>query len=189
MYRTSIKQIIRWGTYDDEIRCSLCRRSPTSVRCAPSPSQPPGTYAAICTSITAPGLSSATFVTGDSASKPTWKTTFCFIPVSLSPGFSEHEPALSQRGASSIYFRFLMLVNFLLMSEMVSVSEEIGHSQHTSYWIPRSCLIPPLFIVGDKPHECILCGKKFALQCNLKTHMKTHEGISFQMEEFTILLP
>ena len=96
---------------------------------------------------------------------------------------------LSQRGASSIYFRFLMLVNFLLMSEMVSVSEEIGHSQHTSYWIPRSCLIPPLFIVGDKPHECILCGKKFALQCNLKTHMKTHEGISFQMEEFTILLP
>lgn len=28
---------------------------------------------------------------------------------------------------------------------------------------------------GDKPHECEVCGKKFALQCNLRTHMKTHD--------------
>ena len=33
-----------------------------------------------------------------------------------------------------------------------------------------------IFIVGDKPHECLVCGKKFALQCNLRTHMKTHES-------------
>lgn len=29
---------------------------------------------------------------------------------------------------------------------------------------------------GDKPHACELCNKKFALACNLRAHMKTHEG-------------
>ena len=28
---------------------------------------------------------------------------------------------------------------------------------------------------GDKPHHCDLCGKKFALACNLRAHMKTHD--------------
>jgi hypothetical protein len=28
---------------------------------------------------------------------------------------------------------------------------------------------------GDKPHHCELCGKKFALACNLRAHMKTHD--------------
>ncbi|CAH1401868.1 unnamed protein product [Nezara viridula] len=27
----------------------------------------------------------------------------------------------------------------------------------------------------DKPHACELCHKKFALACNLRAHMKTHE--------------
>lgn len=31
-------------------------------------------------------------------------------------------------------------------------------------------------ISGDKPHSCELCSKKFALACNLRAHMKTHEG-------------
>ena len=31
-------------------------------------------------------------------------------------------------------------------------------------------------VLGDKPHECPTCQKKFALYCNLKTHLKTHEG-------------
>lgn len=31
-------------------------------------------------------------------------------------------------------------------------------------------------LAGDKPHACELCGKKFALACNLRAHMKTHEG-------------
>lgn len=30
--------------------------------------------------------------------------------------------------------------------------------------------------LGDKPHACDLCHKKFALACNLRAHMKTHEG-------------
>ncbi|KAJ3642434.1 hypothetical protein Zmor_025223 [Zophobas morio] len=32
------------------------------------------------------------------------------------------------------------------------------------------------FVSGDKPHACDLCNKKFALACNLRAHMKTHEG-------------
>lgn len=32
------------------------------------------------------------------------------------------------------------------------------------------------FFSGDKPHACELCNKKFALACNLRAHMKTHEG-------------
>ena len=31
---------------------------------------------------------------------------------------------------------------------------------------------------GDKPHACELCNKRFALACNLRAHMKTHEGTS-----------
>ena len=31
---------------------------------------------------------------------------------------------------------------------------------------------------GDKPHACELCNKRFALACNLRAHMKTHEGKS-----------
>lgn len=31
-------------------------------------------------------------------------------------------------------------------------------------------------LTGDKPHGCELCSKKFALACNLRAHMKTHEG-------------
>lgn len=31
---------------------------------------------------------------------------------------------------------------------------------------------------GDKPHACELCNKRFALACNLRAHMKTHEGIN-----------
>lgn len=28
---------------------------------------------------------------------------------------------------------------------------------------------------GDRPHECEICQKRFALACNLRAHMKTHE--------------
>ena len=31
-------------------------------------------------------------------------------------------------------------------------------------------------ILGQKPHECKKCGKRFALGCNMKAHMKTHEN-------------
>lgn len=44
-----------------------------------------------------------------------------------------------------------------------------------------------LFIqkLGDKPHACELCNKRFALACNLRAHMKTHEGTSY----YHILIP
>ena len=32
------------------------------------------------------------------------------------------------------------------------------------------------FLIGQKPHECKKCGKRFALGCNMKAHMKTHES-------------
>ena len=41
-----------------------------------------------------------------------------------------------------------------------------------------SCLTPYIIILGQKPHECKKCGKRFALGCNMKAHMKTHENPS-----------
>lgn len=34
--------------------------------------------------------------------------------------------------------------------------------------------------IGDKPHSCKHCHKRFALACNLRAHLKTHEGKSVQ---------
>lgn len=34
-----------------------------------------------------------------------------------------------------------------------------------------------VIVSGDKPHACELCNKRFALACNLRAHMKTHEGM------------
>ena len=30
--------------------------------------------------------------------------------------------------------------------------------------------------LGDKPYTCDICQKKFALSCNLRAHLKTHEA-------------
>ena len=32
------------------------------------------------------------------------------------------------------------------------------------------------YFLGQKPHECNKCGKRFASGCNMKAHMKTHEN-------------
>lgn len=42
-----------------------------------------------------------------------------------------------------------------------------------------------LHLPGDKPHACELCNKKFALACNLRAHLKTHEGES-HLSDWTI---
>jgi hypothetical protein len=42
----------------------------------------------------------------------------------------------------------------------------------------RTCKVCMFCVAGDKPHACELCHKKFALACNLRAHMKTHEGKS-----------
>ena len=41
-----------------------------------------------------------------------------------------------------------------------------------------TCNVHMFCVAGDKPHACELCHKKFALACNLRAHMKTHEGKS-----------
>ena len=33
-----------------------------------------------------------------------------------------------------------------------------------------------MFVSGDKPFNCEICQKKFALSCNLRAHLKTHEA-------------
>lgn len=33
-----------------------------------------------------------------------------------------------------------------------------------------------IFSAGDKPHVCNVCDKRFALACNLRAHLKTHQG-------------
>lgn len=49
--------------------------------------------------------------------------------------------------------------------------------------------LPPVGLIdrtGDKPHACELCNKRFALACNLRAHMKTHEGTSNVTSNFLV---
>ncbi len=45
-----------------------------------------------------------------------------------------------------------------------------------------TCLLP-----GDKPFSCDICQKKFALSCNLRAHLKTHEA-EFQSSQASLAL-
>ena len=40
---------------------------------------------------------------------------------------------------------------------------------------------------GDKPFSCDICQKKFALSCNLRAHLKTHEA-EFQSSQASLAL-
>lgn len=46
-----------------------------------------------------------------------------------------------------------------------------------------------LFFVctGDKPFSCDICHKKFALSCNLRAHLKTHEA-EYQSSQASLAL-
>lgn len=57
-----------------------------------------------------------------------------------------------------------------LLEVVVVVSSLIGSL------IDFNFFVFPFFVAGDKPHGCDICLKKFALACNLRAHMKTHEG-------------
>ncbi len=42
-----------------------------------------------------------------------------------------------------------------------------------------------MFVSGNKPHACHICPKRFALACNLRAHLKTHQdddGIQLTMD-------
>lgn len=38
-------------------------------------------------------------------------------------------------------------------------------------------------LTGDKPFQCTICSKKFALACNLRAHLKTHDD---EPQEFCV---
>lgn len=40
-----------------------------------------------------------------------------------------------------------------------------------------------LSFTGQKPHECHVCGKRFALGCNMKAHLKTHDRGNVKIED------
>ena len=43
-------------------------------------------------------------------------------------------------------------------------------------WLSKTSLFKKAFyFTGQKPHECHICGKRFALGCNMKAHLKTHD--------------
>ena len=44
-----------------------------------------------------------------------------------------------------------------------------------------------MFFSGDKPFSCDICQKKFALSCNLRAHLKTHEA-EFQSSQASLAL-
>ena len=51
----------------------------------------------------------------------------------------------------------------------------------------RSPISLPLSFSGDKPFSCDICQKKFALSCNLRAHLKTHEA-EFQSSQASLAL-
>ena len=51
----------------------------------------------------------------------------------------------------------------------------------------RSHISLPLSFSGDKPFSCDICQKKFALSCNLRAHLKTHEA-EFQSSQASLAL-
>ena len=59
---------------------------------------------------------------------------------------------------------------------LFSYKGEVKRNRHflTLFWpLIKTNLL--LLFPGQKPHECHHCGKRFALGCNMKAHIKTHE--------------
>lgn len=40
-----------------------------------------------------------------------------------------------------------------------------------------------LLFIGNKPHACHICPKRFALACNLRAHLKTHQDEDNDMQD------
>ena len=68
---------------------------------------------------------------------------------------------------------YLIFISVALAKEksLIGMSQSLGY-----FWliwkIPSTIYF---FISGQKPHECHKCGKRFALGCNMKAHLKTHD--------------
>lgn len=39
------------------------------------------------------------------------------------------------------------------------------------------------FLIGSKPFACTKCPKRFALACNLRAHLKTHQDEDNEMQD------
>ena len=67
-------------------------------------------------------------------------------------------------------FLALLNIQFIFISYVMAIKIYSMFNMHDDF------IFHIFYFSGDKPHACELCNKRFALACNLRAHMKTHEG-------------
>ena len=80
-----------------------------------------------------------------------------FKPIWTNSATIWEQFAKNQLTGYSCHYSFLLSLNL--------VGSQLKLLTHTLFF----------YFPGQKPHECYKCGKRFALGCNMKAHLKTHD--------------